>query len=67
MKEAEEAKEVEKKKAKEVSKQPTIKETLERGTKVDPKSEIQKKFDQKHCWRIQHNFFYRICKLAPTI
>ena len=41
MKEAEEAKEVEKKKAKEVSKQPTIKETLERGIKVDPKSDLR--------------------------
>ena len=41
MKEAEEAKEVEKKNAKEVSKQPTIKETLERGTKVDQKGDLQ--------------------------
>ena len=56
MKEAEEAKEVEKKKAKEVSKQPTIKETLERGTKVDPKSEIQKKFDRLLLELIGTNF-----------
>ena len=56
MKEAEEAKEVEKKKAKEVSKQPTIKETLERGTKVDPKSELQKKFDRLLLELIGTNF-----------
>ena len=56
MREAEEAKEVEKKKAKEVSKQPTIKETLERGTKVDPKSEIQKKFDRLLLELIGTNF-----------
>ena len=32
--------------AKEVSKQPTIMETMERGTKVDPKSDLQKNFDR---------------------
>ena len=53
MKEAEEAKDVEKK---EVSKQPTIKETLERGTKLDPKSEIQKKFDRLLLELIGTNF-----------
>lgn len=42
--------------AKEVSKQPTIKETLERGTKVDPKSDLQKKFDRLLLELIGTNF-----------
>ena len=42
--------------AKEVSKQPTIMETMERGTKVGPKNDLQKNFDRLLLELIGTNF-----------
>ena len=47
---------MEENKSTEVSKQPTIEETLEKRTKVDPKSDLQKKFDRLLVEMIGTNF-----------